>query len=91
MLPHLQPNLAPFEFRNFFEELEHPVMGRSRYSTIPMRFSRHEETLHRRHAPLLGEHNTELLSELGLDQTEIDALEADGIIGRSLVHEGQPQ
>ena len=33
----------------------------------------------------LGEHNTELLTELGLTQSEIDELEADGVIGRSLV------
>jgi crotonobetainyl-CoA:carnitine CoA-transferase CaiB-like acyl-CoA transferase len=91
MLPHRQPDLAQLEFRKYFEELEHPVIGRSRYSTLPMRFSRNAGNLHVRHAPLLGEHNTELLTELGLDQAEIDALEVDGIIGRSLVHEGQPQ
>jgi crotonobetainyl-CoA:carnitine CoA-transferase CaiB-like acyl-CoA transferase len=49
-----------------------------------MRFSRGPGRLHARHAPLLGEHNEELLSELGLSRSEIDALEADGIIGRSL-------
>src|SRR5262249_3255581 len=27
MPPHLQPDLAQLEFRNFFEELEHPVIG----------------------------------------------------------------
>jgi crotonobetainyl-CoA:carnitine CoA-transferase CaiB-like acyl-CoA transferase len=49
-----------------------------------MRFSRGPERIHRRHAPLLGEHNGELLGELGLSTAEIDALEADGIIGGSL-------
>ena len=32
-------------------------------------------------APLLGQHNRELLAELGLSAAEIDTLEADGVIG----------
>ena len=32
-------------------------------------------------APLLGQHNHELLSELGLSDEEIDELEAQGVIG----------
>ena len=83
--PHRQPDLPQLAFRNFFEELEHPVIGRSRYSTMPMRFSRGTGRIHERHAPLLGEHNEELLGELGLSTSEIDALEADGIIGGSLL------
>jgi hypothetical protein len=35
----------------------------------------------------LGEHNDELLGELGLSRAEIDTLGADGIIGDSLVAE----
>ncbi|HLN05013.1 MAG TPA: CoA transferase, partial [Acidimicrobiales bacterium] len=61
--PHRQPELPPLAFRNFFEEVHHPVMGRSRYSTLPIRFSGGPERLHHRHAPLLGEHNDELLGE----------------------------
>jgi crotonobetainyl-CoA:carnitine CoA-transferase CaiB-like acyl-CoA transferase len=85
MQPHRQAELPQLAFRNFFEELIHPVIGRSRYSTLPMRFSGGPERLHERHAPLLGEHNEELLSELGLTGPEIDALEADGVIGGSLL------
>ena len=83
--PHDQPGLPPFQARHFFEDLEHPVIGTSRYSTMPMRFSRGPERVHTRHAPLLGEHNHELLSELGLSPSEIGALEADGVIGTVLV------
>jgi crotonobetainyl-CoA:carnitine CoA-transferase CaiB-like acyl-CoA transferase len=83
--PHRQPELAQLAFRNFFEEVDHPVIGRSRYSTLPMKFSRRTGRLHERHAPLLGEHNEELLRGLGLSPSEIDALEADGIIGGSLL------
>jgi crotonobetainyl-CoA:carnitine CoA-transferase CaiB-like acyl-CoA transferase len=85
--PHRQPELAQLEYRKFFEEVDHPLIGSSRYSTLPMKFSRVGEKLHLRHAPLLGEHNAELLEELGLSPSEIDALEADGIIGRSLAYE----
>lgn len=84
MAPHRQPELPPLAFRRFFEEVDHPVIGRSRYSTLPMKFSGGPERLHRRHAPLLGEHNEELLAGLGLSRAEIDALHADGIIGGSL-------
>ena len=85
--PHDQPELPQFEFRHFFEEVAHPVAGRARYSTLPMRFSRGPAQLHERHAPLLGEHNAALLGELGLSRAEIETLQADGIIGDSLVVE----
>ena len=85
MQPHCQPELAQLEFRHFFEEVPHPVIGPSRYSTLPMRFSSGPTTFHRRPAPLLGEHTTEILGQLGLTESEMDALEADGIIGGSPV------
>ena len=81
--PHRQPDLAQIEARRFFEEVDHPVAGRSRLSTLPMRFERGPERWHTRHAPLLGEHTAELLAELGLTAEEIAALEADGIVGGS--------
>jgi crotonobetainyl-CoA:carnitine CoA-transferase CaiB-like acyl-CoA transferase len=84
MQPHDQPSLAQLEARAFFESVDHPVAGPARYSTLPMRFSRGPEHLHRRHAPLLGEHTAELLAEIGLTPSELDALEADGIIGCAL-------
>jgi crotonobetainyl-CoA:carnitine CoA-transferase CaiB-like acyl-CoA transferase len=80
--PHRQADLDQFRFRGFFEEIEHPVVGSCRYSTLPMRFSGGPQRLHRRHAPLLGEHNSELLAELGLDPADIDALAAAGVIGQ---------
>jgi crotonobetainyl-CoA:carnitine CoA-transferase CaiB-like acyl-CoA transferase len=82
--PHDQPELAQLRARRFFEEVEHPVIGPSRYATLPMRFSRGPERVHRRHAPLLGEHTAELLAELGLGAADIEALEADGIVGRTV-------
>ena len=46
-----------------------------------MRFSLGADRMHQRHAPLLGEHTSELLADMGLSPAEIDALEADGLIG----------
>jgi crotonobetainyl-CoA:carnitine CoA-transferase CaiB-like acyl-CoA transferase len=83
--PHHQPDLPPIQHRHFFEDVKHPVIGNSRYSTLPIRFERGPERWHTRHAPLLGEHNRELLRQLGLTGEDIDALEAEGVIGESLV------
>ena len=55
---------------------------------MPMRFSAGPDRIHRRHAPLLGEHNHDLLAGLGLTDAEISALEAEGIIGRAPAEAG---
>ncbi|MEV6481802.1 CoA transferase [Streptomyces sp. NPDC051576] len=83
MQPHRQAELPQVRFRGFFEELDHPVGGRARYSTMPVRFSLGPDRRHVRPAPLLGQHNHELLAELGLTEREIAALEADGVVGRA--------
>ncbi|WAJ44555.1 CoA transferase [Mycobacterium sp. Aquia_216] len=79
--PHRQTELEQLAFRGFFEEVEHPVNGRARLSTVPMRFSGGPEAFHANPAPTLGQHNFELLAELGLTPAEIAALEASGVIG----------
>lgn len=81
MQPHRQPELEQLVFRDFFEEVDHPVNGPARLSTVPMRFSTGPHKFHTAHAPLLGQHNHELLSRLGLSDSEIADLEADGVIG----------
>ncbi|MGA7050557.1 MAG: CoA transferase [Mycobacterium sp.] len=83
MQPHRQGELDQLTFRDFFEELDHPVNGRARLSTVPMRLSGGPGLFHKHPAPLLGQHNHELLAELGLTAAEIADLEADGIIGRT--------
>ena len=80
--PHRQGDLEQLVARGFFEAVDHPVTGTARHSTLPMRFSLGPARRHRRHAPLLGEHNTEILAALGLTDDEIAGLEADGVIGR---------
>lgn len=83
MQPHRQPELAQLTARGFFEVLDHPVNGPVRLSSMPMRFSGGPCRFHTAPAPLLGQHNRELLTELGLPAAEIAELEADGVIGRA--------
>ncbi|WP_406465788.1 CoA transferase [Streptomyces sp. NBC_01622] len=83
--PHRQAELEQLRFRGFFEEIDHPMAGRARYSTWPVRLSCGPEYRHVRPAPPLGEHNHELLTELGLTAREITALETEGVIGRAPV------
>ncbi len=83
MQPHRQTELEQLSFRDFFEVVDHPVNGRARLSTVPMRFSAGPGVFHTQPAPLLGQHNHELLAELGLSAAEIAELAADGVIGRA--------
>lgn len=50
---------------------------------MPMRCSAGPDKFHTEHAPLLGQHNRELLAGLGLSDAEIAGLESDGVIGRA--------
>jgi crotonobetainyl-CoA:carnitine CoA-transferase CaiB-like acyl-CoA transferase len=81
--PHEQGSLAQLQDRGFFEEVDHPVTGTARHSTLPMRFSRGPSRVHRGRAPLLGEHTEDQLRRLGVGADELVELEADGVIGRS--------
>lgn len=57
----------------------HPVAGPYKSVPPPVRFSRSASTV-RRPAPLVGEHNREVLREVGLDDAAIDALESSGTL-----------
>jgi crotonobetainyl-CoA:carnitine CoA-transferase CaiB-like acyl-CoA transferase len=81
--PHEQAALPQLHHRGFFEDVDHPVTGTSRHSTLPMRFSRGPERVHLGRAPLLGEDNAEVLRGIGVTDDELASLEADGVIGRT--------
>jgi crotonobetainyl-CoA:carnitine CoA-transferase CaiB-like acyl-CoA transferase len=81
MQPHRQTELPQLDHRAFFEEVEHPVNVAAPHSTLPVSLSNGPAHFHREPAPLLGQHNHELLSELGLSEEEIVALEEDDVIG----------
>ncbi len=58
---------------------EHPQAGPYRLIPFPVRFGATPVSV-RRHAPLIGEHNREVLAEVGYSDQEIDALERDRIL-----------
>ena len=66
--------------RQFFVDVEHPVVGRQKYADAPFKMARTPWKTTR--APLLGEHNKEVLSGLlGLPEKELARLQAEGVIG----------
>lgn len=76
---HDDPNLVA---REFWVTLPHPRMKPWRQPRSPWRL-REANPVPRRHAPLFGEHNEEVLGGLlGLTPAELEELEAAGVIGR---------
>ena len=64
--------------RGFFVSLDHPEAGTFDYAGPPYRMSETPPVLDR--APLLGEHNSELLQSLGYTGEEIVSLARSGVI-----------
>lgn len=64
--------------REFFAEVEHPVMGRVRYPGAPAKLNGSPWKAGK--APLLGEHNTEIYTGLGYTQEELSELKEKGVI-----------
>ncbi len=71
--------------RGFFAEFSHPIVGRHPVASVPFRYAtqdRDGRSWLRGPAPTLGQHNREILTGLlGLSGAEVDALEAEGVIG----------
>lgn len=65
--------------RGMVIEQEHPVLGRIRLPNVPFRFSDVDVTP-RTAAPLIGQHNREVLSTLGYSVEQIEALEGAGVL-----------
>jgi crotonobetainyl-CoA:carnitine CoA-transferase CaiB-like acyl-CoA transferase len=79
--PHRQTEIPQLDHRGFFENVGHPINAVAAHSTLPVNLTNGPDHFHRQPAPLLGQHNRELLGELGLTDDEIRALEEDGVIG----------
>jgi crotonobetainyl-CoA:carnitine CoA-transferase CaiB-like acyl-CoA transferase len=78
---NLYPN-PQLEHRQFFQRLEHELVGELRYPGQPMSFSGLPRGLRREPAPMLGQHNEEILrDELGLSDEELEALREAQVIG----------
>jgi crotonobetainyl-CoA:carnitine CoA-transferase CaiB-like acyl-CoA transferase len=66
--------------RGYYEYPDHPVVGVRGHPSVPFRFTGVDRWLQTA-APMLGQHNHEILTALGLDDDEIAALEAADVIG----------
>jgi crotonobetainyl-CoA:carnitine CoA-transferase CaiB-like acyl-CoA transferase len=67
--------------RDWHQNIDHPVVGEQPIPGPPFRYASVDKWIHSR-APLLGEHNREVLrSILGLTDQQIDELYADGTVG----------
>jgi crotonobetainyl-CoA:carnitine CoA-transferase CaiB-like acyl-CoA transferase len=60
-------------------DAHHPLAGNFKLIPSPVRFGASPASV-RRHAPLIGEHNREVLAEVGYSEAEIDALEHDEVL-----------
>ena len=70
---------ANFEARGFFREVDHPATGRHRYPGPPVKMDRIEWRV--APAPLLGEHNREILVQrLGYSLADLARLRQAGVI-----------
>ena len=67
--------------RAYWEEVSHPVVGPKRFPGWPMRHAVRTVPWFRLPAPLLGEHNDEVLESVGVRHGERERLRADGVIG----------
>jgi crotonobetainyl-CoA:carnitine CoA-transferase CaiB-like acyl-CoA transferase len=66
--------------RGTFFEMDHPVIGPARFEGSPVLFSEPMQD-NWRSAPLLGEDNRYVLTTmLGMDDAEVDELEAEGVL-----------
>lgn len=73
-------NSEQLQSREFFTEVEHPEMGKFKCPTAPYRFSRTPLRFDRP-APLLGEHNEEVLvKRLGYTREKLAQMRGAGII-----------
>jgi crotonobetainyl-CoA:carnitine CoA-transferase CaiB-like acyl-CoA transferase len=68
-----------FRGRGFWQQTKHEVLGEVEMTARS--FTMHETPYElRRNAPLLGEHTAVILSELGYDGEQVDALAASGVV-----------
>jgi crotonobetainyl-CoA:carnitine CoA-transferase CaiB-like acyl-CoA transferase len=68
--------------RGFFERLEHPRTGEGLYPTPPFALLDGAKSWLHRTPPTLGQHNSEVLTELcGVSATDLERLAGEGVIG----------
>ena len=68
-----------FNTRRAFSQINHPIAGRLKYPGRPFVMSESPWDV-RRPAPLLGQHNQEILEQLGYRRDDVARLRAQGVI-----------
>ncbi|GGD59365.1 CaiB/BaiF CoA transferase family protein [Paenibacillus nasutitermitis] len=77
---HLEAELDPQAVHlGAFASYEHPTAGTVRTVNIPVKFSETPGEIDR-HPPRIGEHNEEILRELGYSDEEIAGMQRDGVL-----------
>jgi len=72
---------ASFKERGFMQTYDHPVYGKVTMPTWPVRFD--GDLVKVKSAPALGQHNADVLGNwLGINEKEVEALKAEGILGK---------
>ncbi|OBJ40070.1 acyl-CoA hydratase [Mycobacterium colombiense] len=77
---------AQLDARGYYEELEHPITGPHRYPGWPFRITPGPRHQHRTAPPTLGQHNDEVLCELGLSEAEVAELRHRRVIGERVLN-----
>ncbi|MCH8281499.1 MAG: CoA transferase [Chloroflexi bacterium] len=65
--------------RNMYVEIPHPTLGSIKQTGLPIKFSLTPGRIDR-HPPLLGEHNQEILEDLGYSVAQVDEMKENAII-----------
>jgi crotonobetainyl-CoA:carnitine CoA-transferase CaiB-like acyl-CoA transferase len=64
---------------NFFTEMDHPIAGKMRLIATPVTFKQNPASA-RTPAPGVGQHNEEILLDLGYSREDIARLKDEGVI-----------
>jgi crotonobetainyl-CoA:carnitine CoA-transferase CaiB-like acyl-CoA transferase len=72
--------------RAYYQEINHPITGRLRYPGWPFHIRPGLRWPHRCSAPTLGQHNNEVLGQLGISDEELNELRAQRIIGEKVLN-----
>ncbi|MGB9226560.1 CoA transferase, partial [Mycobacterium sp.] len=72
--------------RGFYERFEHPVTGPHRFPGWPFRIAPGPAAHHRSAPPTIGQHNDEILRDLGLTDDQRAELREQRVIGERVLN-----